>query len=144
MAVDIMAGLKLKSSIGIDQGTTKNDLYYPGTISLGQRTDANGKPIFGVASKSYNSSVTIINENVLEYEKDFGQHHINAVAGFTYQKSKGDNLNSGSGIGFVSDLYENNAIGSAITKGLPSTSYGDNKLISYLGRINYGFADRYF
>ncbi len=144
LAVDIMDGLKLKSSIGIDQGTTKNDIYYPGNISLGQRTDENKNPIFGVARKEYGSSVTIINENILEYQKNVGQHSINAVAGFTYQKSKSDNLNSREASGFVNDLFENNAIGSAIVKAQPTSDYLDNKLISYLGRINYGFADRYF
>lgn len=144
LVYEIMEGLKVKLSAGIDHGYNKSDVYYPGNISLGQRTDTNGKPIFGVANKEYGSSTTFVNENMLEYQKSFGNHKIDAVAGFTYQTSKADGLNSGSGVGFLSDIYENNNIGSAIIKALPSTSYRDNKLLSYLGRANYSYDNRYF
>jgi len=144
LSYEIIKGLNLKLSAGIDHSNDKGDSYYPSNISLGQRTDADGIPIFGVASKSYGSSISFINENTLDYKVALGEHQINALAGFTYQNSKSDGLNSGNGIGFLSDIYQNNNLSSAITKALPSTSYLDNRLISYLGRINYNYGGKYF
>src|SRR5690606_691678 len=46
--------------------------------------------------------------------------------------------------GFISDIYENNNLGSALTKAQPSTGYSDNSLLSYLSRINYNFDSKYF
>lgn len=143
LAYEIVGGLKLRLSAGIDHGYNKGNLYYPATISLGQRSDANGSPIFGVASKTYGSTTTFVNENMVEFNKVIEKHKIDAVGGLTYQVSKGDDLSSGTGIGFLSDIYENNYISSAITKALPSTSFSNSKLISYLGRVNYGYSEKY-
>ncbi|TDS14680.1 TonB-linked SusC/RagA family outer membrane protein [Sphingobacterium paludis] len=143
LAYEIVSGLKIRLSAGVDHGYTKSDQYFPGNISLGQRTDPDGNSIFGVASKNYGSSTTFVNENTIEYQKAFDAHKLDLVAGFTYQTSKGDGLNSGNGVGFLSDIYETNNIGSAIVRALPSSTFSDNKLISYLARANYNYDDRY-
>lgn len=141
---EIAQFLTFKTSLGLDAAYNKGDSYYPGNISLGQKTDKSGDPIFGVGSKSFNNLITLVNENVFEFKQEWNQRHkLDAVAGFTFQSTKTDNLNSGSGMGFLSDIYENNNLGSAIIKALPTTGYGDNKLISYLARANYNYDDRY-
>ncbi|WP_222439156.1 TonB-dependent receptor [Echinicola salinicaeni] len=141
---EFVEGLKLKLSAGLDNGYNRSDIYYPSNISLGQRSDADGNPIFGVASKAYSNSATFINENVLEYNKTFGLHNIIALGGISYQSSRSQGLNSGNAIGFLSDIYENNSISSAVTKALPSSSFTDNKLMSYYGRFNYVYANKYY
>src|SRR5699024_6970555 len=118
--------------------------YYPGNITLGQGTDADGQPVFGRASRSYGSTFSFLNENTLEYNNQIGAHYLNVLAGMTYQDTRGDGLNSGSALGFLSDLYETYNIQSAATKALPSSSFGDSKLISYLGRANYHYANKYY
>ncbi|MEX2592940.1 MAG: TonB-dependent receptor [Anditalea sp.] len=144
VSYQIVEGLRLKLSAGMDNGYNRSDVYYPSNISLGQRTDANGDPIYGVGSKSYSNSLTFINENTLAYVQSFNHHNINAVAGVSYQTSKSEGLNSGNGTGFLSDIYQNHNLGSAITKALPSTSYSDNKLLSYFGRVNYDYLNKYY
>ncbi|GAB3650174.1 TonB-dependent receptor [Echinicola sediminis] len=141
---EILEGLKLKLSAGLDNGFNRADVYFPSNISLGQRSDADGNPVFGVGSKSYSNSATFINENVLEYTKAFGLHDVNALGGISYQSSKREGLNSGNAIGFLSDIYENNNISSAVTKALPSSSFTDNKLMSYYGRFNYVYNNKYY
>ncbi|EFK56715.1 TonB-dependent receptor [Sphingobacterium spiritivorum] len=144
VSYEIIDGLKLKLSAGLDHAYNKRDTYYPGNISLGQRT-VDGKPVFGIANKLYGSSTTFINDNILEYQKQFGdKHKLDALVGLTYQTSKNDELNSGTGIGFASDTYETSNIQSAITKALPSSTFGDNRLLSYMARANYSYADKYF
>ncbi|MGJ1267623.1 TonB-dependent receptor [Sphingobacterium spiritivorum] len=144
LTYQITDGLKLKLSAGLDHAYDKLDVYYPGNISLGQRT-VDGKPVFGRANKVYNSSTTFINDNILEYQKQFGdKHRLDALIGVTYQTSKNDELNSGTGVGFASDTYETSNIQSAITKALPESKFGDNRLLSFMARANYSYADKYF
>jgi TonB-linked SusC/RagA family outer membrane protein len=130
----IMDGLKLKLSAGVDNSWNRSDYYAPSTLSL---------YVNGGASQSYSNSSTFVNENLLNYNKTFHKHAIDAVAGITYQASKSQNLSSGTGTGFLTDIYQDNNIGAATVKAQPGTGYNDNKLISYLGRINYGYAGKY-
>jgi TonB-linked SusC/RagA family outer membrane protein len=136
LTYEIIKGLKLKVSAGIDGSWNKTDYYAPSTISFGQPS--------GVASKSYSNGATFINENLLNYNRSFKNNNVDAIAGVTYQSSHYENLSSGNAMGFTTDLYQNNNIQSATTPGLPSTGYTDNKLVSYLGRINYNYSGKYF
>lgn len=144
LAYQIIDGLKLKLSAGLDQSYDKFDTYYPGNISLGQRI-VDGKPVFGVGGRTYRNSTTFINENILEYQKQFGnKHKLDAILGLTYQRSNFDELSSGFAVGFANDTYETFNLQSAVTKALPSTGYGDNKLLSFIARANYTYDNKYF
>jgi TonB-linked SusC/RagA family outer membrane protein len=129
----ITGGLKLKLNAGIDASFNRSDYYAPSTLSIGPR-----------ASKNYSNSSTFVNEDLVTYNKTFNRHTIDAVAGFTFQDSKSQNLNSGTAIGFITDIYQDNNIQSATTLAQPSTGYSDSKLASYLGRINYNYDEKYF
>ncbi|MBC7888256.1 MAG: TonB-dependent receptor [Ferruginibacter sp.] len=131
----IVKGLKLKLSAGIDNNRSTTDYYAPSTLSL-----YNG----GGAFKNLSNSSTFVNENLLNYNTNFNKHTIDAVAGITYQSSKSENLNSGTFSGFLTDIYRNNNLAAATVKPTNTNSgYSDNKLISYLGRVNYTFAGKY-
>ena len=130
---NIIGGLKLKLNAGIDASYNRSDYYAPSTLSIGPR-----------AGKTYSNSSTFVNENLLTYNATFGKHTIDAVAGITYQDSKSQNLNSGTAVGFITDVYLDNNIQSATTLAQPSTGYSDSKLASYLGRINYNYEEKYF
>jgi len=129
----ITGGLKLKLNAGIDASFNRDDYYAPSTLSIGPR-----------AYKNYSNSSTFVNENLITYNKTFDKHTIDAVAGFTFQDSKAQNLNSGTAIGFITDVYQDNNIQAATTLAQPSTGYSDSKLASYLGRINYNYEEKYF
>lgn len=131
---EIANGLRLKVSAGVDNRWNRSDYHAPNTISFSQ--------VFG-ASKNYSNSSSFINENLLAYKKDFGIHSIDAVGGITYQEGKSEHLNSGTAIGFLTDIYQNYNIQSAQTLARPSTGFSDYKLISYLARANYNYAGKY-
>lgn len=65
------------------------------------------------------------------------------MAGISYQKNSVDWLNSGRYSGFVSDIFENNNLQSAINTSPASTGISESNLISYIGRLNYTLNDRY-
>lgn len=133
---EVIKDLKLKSSVSIDANNNKVDVYNPPSITFGQPA--------GVASKRYSNNSSFVNENTLNYNKVFGDHHFDVLAGFSYQYDKKEGLDSKEAKGFVSDDYLNNNIQGAANKALPETSFQERNLLSYLGRINYDYMGRYF
>lgn len=133
---EIIDGLKLRASAGIDNSWNRSDYYVPPTNTLGQPG--------GAASVSYSNGITFVNENTLSYLKKFDQHTVDAVVGVTYQSSPSKSLSSGTATNFISTIYQDNNIQSAGTLAHPSTGYSNYKLVSYIGRVNYNYAEKYF
>ncbi|SDM49441.1 SusC/RagA family TonB-linked outer membrane protein [Kriegella aquimaris] len=87
---------------------------------------------------------TIASNNIVTYTNTLDSSHTFSVTGgVTYEES----LSTGVGIsgsGFLSDATENYAIGAANVVGVPSSSYTKWQLLSYLGRLNYSFDNKYY
>lgn len=97
----------------------------------------------GRANVSTTQFRSVLSENTISYNKTFNDvHRISAVAGFTYQDFLATHLN-GSGVGFLSDAFGTHDLAGAATPGIPDTGYSKSVLLSYLGRVNYSFDDRY-
>jgi TonB-dependent starch-binding outer membrane protein SusC len=126
--------LTLKISGGIENRDDRTDSY---TTRKFINSD-------GSASVSTGQFTSLLNENTISYEKSINdKHNISAVTGFTYQNFISTSL-SGSGVGFLSDVFETYDLGAAITPGIPGSGYSKNVLLSYLGRINYNYSGKYF
>ncbi len=134
--ITIMDGLTFRISGGIDLITNERGRYLPNSTYMGSLSN-------GIASKTYGKSINILNENVLNYSRTFGDHSINAVAGFTLQKE----VNEGHGLSaedFPSDVYSDNNIGAGAVQDIPGWSYKTQwAMASWLGRINYNLMDKY-
>ncbi|MDR1525371.1 MAG: TonB-dependent receptor [Tannerella sp.] len=132
----LLKGLGLEIRGGTDYSNAFRDVYYPSTIYQGESEN-------GVASKSWNRSTSYLNENLLTYSARIGDHSINAVGGLTLQTFEylgGQSIVTG----FVNDLLEDNSMGSAsAAKGVPSSWRNSPRQASWLGRVNYNYADRY-
>ncbi len=82
-------------------------------------------------------------ENTLTYQGTFAEKHdLTVLAGFTTQESNRDDT-SIEGTGFSSDELKFDAIQTATTIGPVSTGSSQERIASFLGRINYRFADKY-
>ncbi len=126
-------GLTLKVSGGIENSDDRSDYYKTLNYINSQ----------GVANVSSTQFTSLLNENTISYVKTFNQkHNLSAVAGFTYQDFVSTSL-SGSGTGFLSDITETSNLGSASIPGIPGSSYSKSVLLSYLGRINYSYNNKY-
>lgn len=133
---EIIKGLSLRISAGIDFNNITNDGYSVIGIS-------NGGQGIGDARKSMSKSYQFVNENIMEYSFNIKENHkFNAMAGMTYQSYVFDQV-GGSATGFVTDVFADNNISSGTKPNPPTSTYSDNKLISYLGRINYSIFDKY-
>lgn len=97
----------------------------------------------GAATVSTSQFRSLLNENTISYNKTFAnKHEISAVAGVTVQNFRTTFL-AGSGVGFLSDLVESHDLGAAENPGIPGSGFNESVLLSYLGRVNYTFNNRY-
>jgi len=126
--------LTIKISGGLENRDDRTDSY----------TTRNFINSAGSASVSTGQFTSLLNENTISYTNTFNNNHnISAVAGLTYQDFLSTSL-SGSGTGFLSDAFETYNLGAATTPGIPGSGYSKSVLLSYLGRINYNFMNKYF
>ena len=133
---EIIDGLTFRVNAGAEVNAGSSDRYIPIGLSAGGKLD-------GDASKSKSNYYTIINENILTYDKRFNKNHaLNLMGGATFQTYQYNDL-GGSGTGFLRDVYETNNLGVASTPGTPSSGYSDYRMASFLGRANYNLMERY-
>ncbi|GAA4452546.1 TonB-dependent receptor [Nibrella saemangeumensis] len=132
----IMEGLSLKVLLGLDAILQKQDSYLPRSVSSGL---AQG----GVASLTNRQSATWLNENLLTYNRTFGEvHSIGALLGYTQQANRTE-ANTAASRNFVNDNLGTGNLGSGSVALVPSSSIGTWGLESYLARVNYGYRDKY-
>lgn len=132
-------GLTARVSIGTDLINNKQNFYVPSSIYQGANTNSTGTAAIG--TKFVN---TWLNENTLNYSTVIGKkHNLNAVAGFTQQYYRSEAVTSGSQQ-FVSDdlTYNDLSTGSVYTK--PTSNTAEWGLQSFLGRVNYSYAQKYY
>src|SRR5690606_11421529 len=125
--------LTLKFSGGIENRDDRTDAY----------TSTNFINSDGRASVSTSQFRSLLNENTINYNKTFNEkHEISALAGVTFQNFLTTFL-AGSGVGFLSDISGSHDLGAAESPGIPGSGYSESVLVSYLGRLNYSFNDKY-
>jgi TonB-linked SusC/RagA family outer membrane protein len=130
----IIPGLSLRSSVNLDNADATRKSYTPYQVA----------PIAAVRVPSGGLSgykrLNFVNENTISYIKTFAQmHNVSAVAGTSYSTFKFDNWSEGAGTYTTNDITtlnaaSNNTATSAETK---------NVLISYFGRLQYDYDNRY-
>lgn len=126
-------GLTVKIFGGIENNDSRSDYYQ--TLKF-----LNSQGYAGVSTSQYTG---ILNENTISYVKTINdKHSLSALAGFTYEDGVSKGL-SGSGTGFLSDITETANLSGASTPGIPSTYYSKSTLMSYLGRVNYTYDNKY-
>ena len=102
-----------------------------------------------VASSTVNETrgqfTNVLLEHTLNFNKSFGKHNINGVVGFTQQREKDTYTTGGrTGLTLVDGQYQtsiNSASGTPTSSG--GIGFADYKIISYLGRVNYSYNDKY-
>lgn len=78
-------------------------------------------------------------ESILTYKKNFGKHNLNAIGGFEYTRRDFYRQES-EAVGFTDDFNNNIALADG---GTTFTDNGTDKLVSYFGRLNYNYNEKY-
>ena len=130
----ILEGLKFNAMLGTNLMSIKGMTFKP------QLPSFQNNPAVGTDNATM--VVNWINEYTLNYAKSFGKHSLTALVGFTSQK---ETYESNS---MTSNRYPNNlvptlsAVSGILTGGTAEIS--EWTMISYLGRVNYDFKNKYF
>ncbi len=134
--ITFMEGLSLRVSAGVDMNSIARGRYFP-------RSTYEGYVVNGSASKSNNNISSWLNENVLNYDKTFGIHKLNLIAGFTMQEEIAEGNSSGAS-DFPSDIFEDNNMSAGANQSGSAYSYKNKwSMASWLGRVNYNLAEKY-
>jgi TonB-linked SusC/RagA family outer membrane protein len=127
-------GLSYRLNTGIRKTFTDRAQYrgrntQSGLESLGRSTTSNSV-----------SNNTVI-ENILSYNRDFGNHTIFATALYSYEGNK-NSSNSLSASNYPNDFLMWYSSQQADVR-IPSTSFIETNLISQMARLNYSYASKY-
>ena len=133
---NINKSLSVQVNGGVRYTNDTRDMYYP--MSTIRGTNMGG----GAAFNGKNETFYYINENTVNYQKVFGKHSINALAGAT-QENTIFRSSSNTVTGFLNDLTGYYNLGASSSFNQPQSDYIKYSLLSGIARINYGFDDRY-
>ncbi|MBJ2176220.1 TonB-dependent receptor [Aureibaculum sp. A20] len=78
-------------------------------------------------------------ESLLKYKKDFGKHNFNTILGFEFTQRDFYTQES-EAVGYTNDFNNNIALADG---GTTYTDNGTDKLVSYFGRLDYNFDEKY-
>ena len=103
----------------------------------------------GTASLSYSKNWRNQLEWLFNYSFHQGNHHINAVAGYSYQDHNSESMNmTNRGFAYDSILWNDIGSGTARTENPAQTGMGSSKslskVIALLGRVNYNWNNTVF
>ncbi len=132
-------GLTLKSSIGPKINNYKRNRYHPGILPERHATLSGGYAII-----NGNKGTDILNENTVTYAKKFNENHkFDVLAGFTWQTNNQESFHA-EAEGFTNDVvkYNNLSLGDP-ARNVVSSGYDGYQLVSWLGRLNYSYKERY-
>lgn len=134
--LEIMKGLRFKSNFGLQANFWDSRTWSP---KYTWDTSIQKESYLG---EQYNKNLTWMWDNTLTYDKTIGKHKINVMVGTSAQETNTSYIN-GSIQGFASpntQQLSNGNLPSTMTMGGSTSSYS---MLSYIGRINYSFADKY-
>lgn len=138
-----------KASLTIIKGLTASINFYKERNSydaatyLDSRTRA-GRASNGTASRSNSTSDKKLLETIVNYTGKFGRHDVNLLGGYSYEDYHYQYAFAQNRY-FVTNLFTFNNLGAGeqLLTGDVASNASMYKLISFFGRINYSFADRY-
>lgn len=138
---DFLNGFSLKSSFGYDLNYYENTVFVPEFyVSAAQQNAVND------LTKNNNHRLALLWENTLSYHKEFGKHLIDAVVGYTTQRTTSQ-IRTLQAQGLTRTdkdfryINSSNIVPSGVRDGVdPGSNFN---MISYLGRVNYTYDSRY-
>ncbi|EHQ24903.1 TonB-dependent receptor [Mucilaginibacter paludis] len=133
---EFIKGLKYKISLGVDLNAFHRDYFRPTDLEI-----ANVKgPSIGTGISRSEQFIDWLVENTLNYNKAFGKHTLDLLAGFSTQKDN-DTYNYLSSSNFPNNLVQTLNAGQISSGG---SSLQQWSLISYIGRAQYNYDNKYF
>ena len=134
LKITLMKGLDFKTMVSVYINNTSGFNW--------ANRNATGDGIVNKGVYSTSSYIDLLSENTFNYTKSIGKHSINALLGYTAQTTT-INRSQVTGLDYPSDNIRTINNASQIDKAGTTSSVNQIGLISYLGRINYDYKDKY-
>ncbi len=132
LEAEITKWLKYRVNIGADYNSGRQYVYQP--IYNEGFNGRNQAALRDVRSNYFSPIYT----NQLTFDKTFGKHYINAIAVIEYQSTSSVSLN-GFGNTLTNEIKELNGLNNQSVTG----SRDESVIYSYIGRVNYEYANKY-
>lgn len=140
--LDVISGLKVSALVAMDRYENSRFNYLP--------SDARAAILGGykgAAERKESVSMNRMLETTIDYTlQNVKDHSLSAILGYSYQDFVNHGF-SGKNYDFTSDAFSYNNLGngSYLKKGRSELASNRDKsvLVSFFGRVNYGFKDRY-
>ncbi len=134
---DLMPNLTARINVGVDKSTGQRQIYLP-------KASPAGAQFGGLARQGNfeNSSRTL--QTQLSYRRDFGgAHSLDVVGGYEWTQLDRDSVIA-EAQNFLTDLTSFNNMGTGTVLVAPTSGGRTDRWISFLGRANYGYKEKYF
>lgn len=135
--LQLLPFLKFRQNVGFNYSLNEREQYYGRLLMEGR------EPKNGLASQNSGTWSSTTLESVLSFDKEFGKHHVSAMAGGTREFWTYKFFNA-SASNFPDDLTQsyNFKRGSQSTY-LIESGRSEGGIISFLGRANYNYQSKY-
>lgn len=132
--------LNIRSTVSFDLTNQQTLWYTPMTTGQDRRNSNNGK-----ASQRKDIYNNLQWDNTISYNKSFGGHYLSLLGGTSMQQNK-YNYNQVDAFGFPNDDFGYKYLNGAYSKDKTtlSSDFITTTLLSFLGRADYSFNDKYF
>ena len=135
--LDLLKNLKFKSTFGVNSTNSHKGEYDPSTLEIGSSSG-------GQASLLYSKHLDYSSENYFTYSAISNDiHNLSVMAGYSYQHSTSDQMYMEDATGFTTDSFSFWNLGAATGTPTFDSSITKTELLSYYGRLNYGFKSKY-
>lgn len=134
---DLFSSLTGKINLGLDRTNATRNTYQPRSLPY-------AAAFGGRADNRSNQNQNALFEGTLNYRANIGaSHKLEAWGGYTFQEFEDQSFNV-TAQGFVTDGWSfNNLSGGSDFSVRPESFQAKNRLISFLGRVNYNISDKY-
>jgi TonB-linked SusC/RagA family outer membrane protein len=133
--IELVEGLTFRSTVSGFFGYNDQTDWRPQLVNAGGAGNAT------ILSRGTNTTTNWQWDNILTYTKSFGAHNLSALAGYTAQENRFENLNAS-----INDFLDESVV--VINGGNPETLTGsggitDWSLNSIIGRLTYDYDSKY-
>ncbi|MDP4239888.1 MAG: TonB-dependent receptor [Bacteroidota bacterium] len=133
-------GLNIRTTLSMDYFNESDFKYVPNDIQEAIRYAA-----FGETTHNRDERTMLQWDNTATYEKSFGLHRFNAVVGYSISETNRDYTNVVAR-GYQSNIFSYYNLGASdnIANRSVGSDFTTSALMSYIGRINYNYAGKYY
>ena len=134
--IKLLPELTFRSNFGLTKSFSTTKEFTMRVLEIGKIFDYNQ-----LAMGSYNYS-NLLAEQTLTYSKGFGDHHVTAVAGYSYQNELSESFYA-KAQNFTDERVAYRYFQNANSIFKPESYKTELAMVSYFGRVNYDFQEKY-